>query len=40
MDREKDCDIDVGIRCMEVHWEGDPLISKIKQFFAKNGNIF
>ena len=39
-DREKDCDIDVGIKCMEVHWKGDNLIKEIRQFFDYFGNIF
>jgi hypothetical protein len=40
MDRKNDCEIDVGIMAMEVHWYGDALIQKIKQFFEKEGDIF
>ena len=40
MDREYNCEIDVGIASMQAHWEGDPLIAKIKDFFKENGNIF
>ena len=39
-DRENDCDIDIGIKCMEVHWKGDNLVKEIRKFFDNFGNIF
>ena len=40
MNRPNNCEIDVGIKSMEVLWEGDPLVTKIRSFFAKEGNVF
>lgn len=41
LNRENDCEIDVGIRSMEVHWEGNPLFKEFKPFFEnKLSNIF
>jgi hypothetical protein len=33
LNRKNDCEIDVGIRAMEVHWENDPLLLTFKQYF-------
>ncbi len=40
LDRQNDCNIDVGIRSMEAHWDNDPLIQKIHIFFKQNNPLF
>ena len=40
MDRKENCEVDVGLRSMEAHWEGDALVKKIRVFFEKEENIF
>ena len=41
LNRNKNCEVDVGIRAMEVHWEDDPLLKYFKPFFeGKMSSIF
>lgn len=40
MNRKNNCEIDVGIRSMEAHWDGDSLVKKIRMFFIEHGKIF
>ena len=41
LNRKNNCEVDVGIRSMEVHWENDPLINSFKPYFeGKMSKIF
>ena len=39
-DRDNNCEIDLGIKSMEMHWKNDSLVHQIRHFFEKEGDIF